>query len=87
MFLKWETPPVGWFNSIPIVPLKEFEIVCVRVKQRERLKNSRIWYYAAHSVMQYKSPIYRTGKSLSLDQFRWETKTNSLTELLTTLTD
>ena len=56
-----------------------------RQRDRERLKNIRIWYYAAHSVMQYKSPIYRTGISLSLDQFRQETKTNSLTGLLTTL--
>ena len=32
MFLKWETPLVDWFNSIPMVPLKEFEIVCVRIK-------------------------------------------------------
>ena len=30
VFLKWETPPVGWFNSIPMVPLKEFEIVCAK---------------------------------------------------------
>ena len=36
MFLKWETPLVGWFNSIPMVPLKEFEIVGVRIKQRDR---------------------------------------------------
>ena len=35
MFLKWETPLVGWFNSIQMVPLNEFEIVCVRIKQRD----------------------------------------------------
>ena len=38
---------------------------------RERLKNIWIWYYVAHSVTQYKSPIYRIEISLSLDQFRW----------------
>ena len=30
LFLKWETPPVAWFNSKPMVPLKEFEIVCAK---------------------------------------------------------
>ena len=30
MFLKWESPLVGWFNSIPVVPMKEFKIVCAK---------------------------------------------------------